>query len=291
MAWRPTQYLLEGELDNSTPGKVIGWMRFAGMSKTVAFDLEGDFHRDIRGARIHFIGDGREQDTEAASYMEGFAERQTGKVGDITAGLPPQDYVKYPYIEWYGEHSGRVVLELEAGQIKVIGEPMPWRESYPISREQQAQNMAGFLGEVATELDLPTDRAVCVGMDAANVERAADHAGHKVPGMKLLTEALRRQVPAIGAQDGKGGEAVAYVKFFTPDSSWTWYATEFSPEDGMFFGLVEGQFKELGYFALAELEKARGPMGLPIERDIHWQPTKLRDIAPEMFAHEQGGEQ
>ncbi len=28
MAWRPTEYLLEGELDNTTPGKVTGWMQF-----------------------------------------------------------------------------------------------------------------------------------------------------------------------------------------------------------------------------------------------------------------------
>jgi len=44
MAWRPTQYLLEGELDNTTPGKVTGWMRFAGMKDNVAFDLAWIFH-------------------------------------------------------------------------------------------------------------------------------------------------------------------------------------------------------------------------------------------------------
>lgn len=96
MAWRPTQYVMEGELDNTTPGKVTGWIRFAGMNKKVTFDLNGDFHRDIRGAKIHFIGDGREKDATAASYMDGMANHQTGKVGDITAGQPPQDYVKYP---------------------------------------------------------------------------------------------------------------------------------------------------------------------------------------------------
>jgi hypothetical protein len=30
--------------------------------------------------------------------MKGFSKDQTGKVGDITAGLPPQDYVSYLYI-------------------------------------------------------------------------------------------------------------------------------------------------------------------------------------------------
>jgi len=31
MAWRPTQYVQEGELDNSCPKKVTGWIKFAGM--------------------------------------------------------------------------------------------------------------------------------------------------------------------------------------------------------------------------------------------------------------------
>jgi hypothetical protein len=69
-------------------------------------------------------------------------------------------------------------------------------------------------------------------------------------------------------------------------------ATEFNPDEGRFFGLVDGQFKELGYFMLAELESATGPMGLHIERDLHWKPTKLREIAPELFQeHARGGEQ
>jgi hypothetical protein len=98
MAWRPSQYLIEGELDNTTPGKVTGSMRFAGMKEKVTFDLKGDFHRDIRGAKIRFRGDGCEEDLEAASYMDGFATHQTGDTGDITAGRPPRDYTAYPYV-------------------------------------------------------------------------------------------------------------------------------------------------------------------------------------------------
>ena len=33
---------------------------------------------------------------------------------------------------------------------------------------------------------------------------------------KLLTKAIATKVPALYAQDGKGMEAIAYVKFFTP---------------------------------------------------------------------------
>lgn len=86
--------------------------------------------------------------------------------------------------------------------------------------------------------------------------------------MKLLTKQIRKKLPPLYSQYSKGGKAVAYVKFFTPDSSWTWYATEFDGKD-TFFGLVDGIVKELGYFSLSELEKAKGPMGLPIERDLH----------------------
>ena len=72
------------------------------------------------------------------------------------------------------------------------------------------------------------------------------------------------------------------MKFFTPDSSWTWYATEFDGKD-RFFGLVDGHVKELGHFSLAELQAVRGPWGLPIERDLYWKPKPLDEIAPEMF--------
>jgi hypothetical protein len=145
MAWRPTEHLIEGELDNTNPGKVTGWMRFSGMDEKVILDLQGNFHRDIRGAKIHLTGDGQAGDKEASRYMAGFSPLQTGETGDITAGLPPQDYTKSPYIEWYGEANGRVVIELRRDQVKVIGRPIPACESDPISRDEQARKMAGFL--------------------------------------------------------------------------------------------------------------------------------------------------
>ena len=160
MAWRPNKYLLEGELDNTTPGKVTGWMRFAGLSEKVTFNLEGNFHRDIRGAKIRFRGNGDADDPEAASFMDGFALRQVGKVGDITAGLPPRDYSNTPYLEWYGRENGRVVLELEPEQIEVIGTPIPACESDPISRQEQERNMVEFLTDMAQELGAQNSKEV-----------------------------------------------------------------------------------------------------------------------------------
>lgn len=147
MAWRPTEYLIEGELDNTQRGRVAGWMRYAGLEYRVTLELDGEFHRDIRGAKIHFYGDADaiSDGEQAKSYMHSFAPRQTGKVGDITAGRPPQDYVDYPYIEWYSDENGRVVLELEPEQLAIIGTPIPVCESDPISEDEQENNMVEFL--------------------------------------------------------------------------------------------------------------------------------------------------
>jgi hypothetical protein len=161
MAWRPNEYFIAGELDNTVPGKVTGWMHFAGIPEKVTFDLKGDFHRDIRGARIRLTGDGHADDPEAAEYMQHFALHQTGDVGDMTAGLPPYDYTKgRPYVEWYGDSNGRVVLEPDPHQVELLTTPIPWCESDPISRADQARNMANFLAGLAAATRVP---AVAVG--------------------------------------------------------------------------------------------------------------------------------
>ena len=118
MAWRPKDSLIEGKLDNTVPGKVTGWLRFAGMAEPVRLDLAGDFCSDIRGRRIRLRNIGPLDDRP--SRMARFSAVQTGKVGDMTAGLPPHPYVLYPYIEWYGHENGRVVMEFEADEVEVL---------------------------------------------------------------------------------------------------------------------------------------------------------------------------
>ena len=95
--------------------------------------------------------------------------------------------------------------------------------------------------------------------------------------MQLLTTEIKKQLPKLNETDGQGAEAIAQVKFFTPWTSWTWYATEFDGED-VFYGYVQGLEDEFGYFTLSELESVEGPFGLKIERDIMFEPTKLKEI-------------
>ena len=90
-----------------------------------------------------------------------------------------------------------------------------------------------------------------------------------------MTEAIQSSLPTRNESD----DAQAVVKYFTPDADWTWYATEYDPESRLFFGFVDGFERELGYFSLDELEQLRGPLGLPVERDLYWKPTPLSELA------------
>lgn len=94
---------------------------------------------------------------------------------------------------------------------------------------------------------------------------------------QLFPDAVRCTLPVLYSQEPLGEDAMVFVKFFTPDSSWTWYATEFDGDD-TFFGLVDGHELELGYFSLAELRSARGHLGLSIERDEHFVPQTLAQV-------------
>ncbi len=111
------------------------------------------------------------------------------------------------------------------------------------------------------------------------------------PRPPLLDDETRQTLPPLYANEEVGLEASALVKFFTPDSNWTWYASEGStmdanrysnaPEgeqDFLMFGLVIGFEIEPGYFSLKELEAVRGPLGLPIERDRYFKPASLRAL-------------
>ena len=97
--------------------------------------------------------------------------------------------------------------------------------------------------------------------------------------MKLLTAELRITLPSLYSQE-KTEDPTIHCKFFTPDSNWTWYVTEGEADenDFRFFGYVCGMEDEWGYFLLSELEGARGPLGLAIERDLHLTPKPFSEV-------------
>jgi len=96
--------------------------------------------------------------------------------------------------------------------------------------------------------------------------------------MKLLTEELKKQLPALYSQENEV-DPMVICKFFDPCGSFTWLILEFDGED-LFFAKVYSHFcpdGELGYVSLAELQATKGRLGLGIERDIHFKPKKLSE--------------
>ena len=93
----------------------------------------------------------------------------------------------------------------------------------------------------------------------------------------LLDKETRKKLPKLYETEGQGLEAQALVKFFSPDTNWIWYATEFDGKD-LFFGLVIGHEIELGYFSLSELEQADSGLGLRIERDQYFEACTLSSL-------------
>ncbi|CRI66939.1 conserved hypothetical protein [Thiocapsa sp. KS1] len=93
---------------------------------------------------------------------------------------------------------------------------------------------------------------------------------------KLLPKEVLSSLPPLGATEEEH-DPVVRVKFFYPDFSWTWYAIEFDGED-LFYGLVDGFEKELGYFSLSELMQTRGKFGMEIERDFWFTPCRVSSL-------------
>lgn len=98
--------------------------------------------------------------------------------------------------------------------------------------------------------------------------------------MKFITKQIENQLAKypIYSQDSKGDEAVAVCKFFL--QGYTWYVLEANKNgnDYEFFGIVDGEYKEYGYFTLSELQSLRGRWGLTVERDMYFKPTQVKDI-------------
>ena len=102
---------------------------------------------------------------------------------------------------------------------------------------------------------------------------------------KLLTKVIERKLPKLySTEDVATEDKRVVVKFFDPYGNWTWYAVEGErTEDGdvRFFGLVDGHYKEWGYFLLSEVEAVRDPYNPRqhrIERDVHFGTPKISEV-------------
>jgi len=95
--------------------------------------------------------------------------------------------------------------------------------------------------------------------------------------MKLLTKEMKKLPKGNESPEKDIKEVVVKFKFFCPWNSWTWYPVEYYRDD-VFFGLVDGDYTELGSFSIDEMESIEGPFGMKIERDLYFKPTKIKDL-------------
>lgn len=99
--------------------------------------------------------------------------------------------------------------------------------------------------------------------------------------MELMTKAQEAQLlkngQASAAAPNGSVDHKPVVKLFNPCGAATWLISELDPSDpDIAFGLCDLGFgtPEMGSVYLPEIREAKGPLGIGIERDLHFKADK-----------------
>lgn len=159
MAWRIEEQVVRGEIDNRTPGRVVGRIWLAGREEAVDLELEGNPWRDLAGHVLKFSNPDAKQ-----GEPSGLSAYQQGKIGDMTASrkvkVPdctmdelmefykakqpfPWHWGNSLYLEWFSVTNGRVVIEAAHYQLELDDEPA-WTMSEGDETAQHAANAAAM---------------------------------------------------------------------------------------------------------------------------------------------------
>lgn len=102
---------------------------------------------------------------------------------------------------------------------------------------------------------------------------------------ELLSARDRKRLPPLYSQENNRNQK-AQVHFFDLLTKWSWYAIEFDGED-IFFGLVLGFEKELGYFSLSEFKEVNRTAGFNrIVKDVDFKPQSVKAISKKWQSRE-----
>jgi hypothetical protein len=143
MAWRFTNLVEGGEIDNTVRGRVAGWIRLTGRAERLPLELRGDCRPDLAGWRFRIVRIDPVPPWAEPVNIDGLASEQVGRAGDITADRilrhydcpveellariaagepPPTEWRKTLYLEWYSDRNGRVVIQSTRLRAERIGE-------------------------------------------------------------------------------------------------------------------------------------------------------------------------
>jgi len=214
MAWRIREHVLAGEIDNRFKGRVRGFLELAGTRDRITLDLQGNAHPDLAGSMIRFRNPRAREGT-----LEGFPLEQKGRAGDITASHRVKDllvstetflamsreeretayhWANCLYLEWYGQFSGRVVMEGIGYETEWVEGPL-WKISEEDLRKQAESSesaMSEFL-DTATGALAAHEQSETEGPDEIipPAEAAADAEAAR---MDLLNDHILRRVEKEG---------------------------------------------------------------------------------------------
>ncbi|MCH8473622.1 MAG: hypothetical protein LAT55_00155 [Opitutales bacterium] len=210
MAWRISEQVISGEIDNRTKGRVTGFLELANGSGRIVLDLEGNAHPDLAGSLIRFTNPRAQP-----GPLEEFPPEQRGLAGDMTAShrvkdllVPVETFLKMDeearskayrwanclYLEWYRHLNGRVVIEGIGYEVEWVEGPL-WQITEEDLREQAERGQKGladFFGNATAALEkeailqsdddreeVPPEEAA-MDAEAARMDLLNDRIGHRM---------------------------------------------------------------------------------------------------------------
>ena len=106
--------------------------------------------------------------------------------------------------------------------------------------------------------------------------------------MKLVTKELLKKAVRSEKEVLWEADRILYAKFFHPMSSWYWFVSEVqvisdtgNKPEYEFFGWVKGLESEWGYFCSSDFDGLELRYGLPMERDLSFDPIRFGDLGNE----------
>ena len=96
--------------------------------------------------------------------------------------------------------------------------------------------------------------------------------------MKLLTKKIKKDARKqhLVYQESELTDLKIVAKYFL--GNWTWYMMTIDKDEDYCWGIVDGDYVEMGSFSLKELEQLKiGPFQLGVERDLYYKNENAKD--------------
>lgn len=179
MAWRPSDWVTGGEIDNTVKGWTTGRVSLDGRDEPLQLKLAGNCHPDLAGWKLRINRVDPIPVWVEPGDFDGMATDQSGIVGDITEQqlkhfeCSTAEFVRryrtddeVPttlrtgiYLEWYSNLNGRMVIQCTRLAFEKIGQQSFVLTEAEVAEQarRNAEEMSHFMGQVEDVLGLPDE--------------------------------------------------------------------------------------------------------------------------------------